>query len=119
MNRFILPCILLVFSIITGFWLSKKGRPLNNAVFSLHKIIAVAAIVFIAMQIYREWKGGGLHDFAFLSIIATGFLFFIVLVSGAFLSFDKFANIVLRIIHRFAAILFTAGVAFAIYMLIR
>jgi hypothetical protein len=37
----------------SGFWLSQTGRPLNDIILTIHKLISVAALVFLGMITYR------------------------------------------------------------------
>jgi hypothetical protein len=37
--------LLLLATIPSGIWLSRKGKPYNTGIFTIHKLIAVAAVV--------------------------------------------------------------------------
>ena len=81
---------LLLLSIGTGFLLSKTNRPLPTGLFTLHKLLAVVAIVFASFALdslrYIDPSPSP------LLLIATASLLLIVLITGALLSFDRFAS---------------------------
>jgi hypothetical protein len=83
--------ILLIITFASGFWLNKIGRPLNNLIFSFHKIFAIAAIILSIIIFYNLHKTIQFENTLLIWLSLTGVLILLSLVSGALLSFDKFA----------------------------
>ena len=48
-SKFIVPIILFFLTVAAGFWVSKTGKPYNTGIFTLHKLLALAAVVLAAM----------------------------------------------------------------------
>ena len=107
---------LLVISILSGIWLHKKGRPLNTAIFTLHKLVAVAAIVLVvisAVNLFSRAEIRSLVDTAILAL--SGIIFLALVISGMLLSFDKLSIERIRGIHKITpllALISSAGVVF-------
>lgn len=89
MTNTILTGILILLSIASGIWLSRKGRPLHAIIFGVHKIISLAAIVWIAIVLFRYFKETGfqLSENSIPLVLGASALF--ALLSGVFLSFEK------------------------------
>jgi hypothetical protein len=48
----IIPTIsFFLFMLLTGIWLSRKGKPYNKLIFTLHKILTLLVILFAARLI--------------------------------------------------------------------
>jgi hypothetical protein len=81
------PAALFVLTLISGVFVSRSGHPYNTAIFTVHKLIAVAAIFFIARYIYQMQKTMDVGTLVQTGLIALAGLGFVALiVSGALLS---------------------------------
>jgi hypothetical protein len=49
-NQFMTPVILFLLTLVFGFWLSHAGKPYNGMLFNVHKLIALACVVFLGIQ---------------------------------------------------------------------
>ncbi len=78
-----------LFIFLSGFWLSHSGRPLNTFIFTIHKLVAVAAVVFLAVTVYRTHQAGQLSTFELIASGVTGILFLGTIITGGLLSIDK------------------------------
>ena len=57
-SRFLIPGIVFVLTLVSGVWLSRSGKPLDTGIFTVHKLIALGAVVATAIQTYHALKGG-------------------------------------------------------------
>lgn len=86
--------------IATGFWVSIGGKPYNTGIFTLHKLISLAAVVILTIITVKTCKASGLNGFALTGVIVTGILFLGTIATGGMLSVDKvMPAIVLRMHH--------------------
>lgn len=114
-SRFFIPGGLLLFTLVSGFWLSHTGRPLNGLLVTLHKLIALASVVTSGIQLARLMKiaSPGLGT-VFLVIAAVNVL--ALFATGALLSQVKpAAKIVLRI-HQIAPVLLVVSLVVSIVL---
>jgi NADPH:quinone reductase-like Zn-dependent oxidoreductase len=61
-SKFIIPGILFLLTLAAGVWLSQSGRPLNTLIFTVHKLIALAAVMTTTVQLYGLLKGTGVQE---------------------------------------------------------
>jgi hypothetical protein len=103
--KFILSGILIALSVISGVWLSKMGRPLKSAIFTLHKLVSVITIILMVTIIYQLQKAIEKDNTEILFMAATGLFFVFALVSGALLSFERPVNKIILFIHKLSPLL--------------
>ena len=109
---------LFLFTLLSGVWLSHSGRPIHGAIFTLHKLIALAAAIAFGVIAYRLYQAGDLRAIVQLTALAvTGILFLGLFISGAWLSRGALpAQTVLRI-HQIAPLLALVSSAATLYRL--
>ena len=105
-------------AIITGIWLSNYGKPLNTTIFTIHKLIALGSVIFIAMVIRNLLKNVEINNVILTLIIVTGFSVLVLFVSGALLSLGKPLNNIILTIHSVTPILTVITTAMTIYLLV-
>lgn len=106
-----------VLAIITGIWLSNSGKPLNTTIFTIHKLIALGSVIFIAMVIRNLLKNVEIKTVILTLIIVAGFSVLVLFVSGVFLSLGKPVNNIMLTIHGVTPIPTVITTAVTIYLL--
>jgi hypothetical protein len=111
--------LLYLLTIGTGIWLSNSGRPLNTLFITVHKLIALAAVVLTSMLFWRLLKH--VHTGAVLAglIIASAVLVIALFTTGALLSTGKPVKSLLLTIHQLAPVLLGLSIGAIAYLLIR
>lgn len=103
--------ILILLSVGLGIWLSLRGRPLNMPLSVLHKLSAVAALVFTALAVFG---GAGFTTLALMKQVA-GVVALVALVAlfatGAVLS-GKERKKVLMWVHGVGTAVALFGICF-------
>jgi len=107
-----------VLTIITGIWLSNSGKPLNTTIFTIHKLIALGSVIFIAIVIRNLLKNAEINNVILTLIIVAGFSVLVLFVSCAFLSLGKPVNNIRLTIHGLTPILTVITTAVTIYLLV-
>jgi hypothetical protein len=108
--------LFLLFIILSGIWLSRTGRPLSVLILTLHKLISLGAVVFLAITVYR-------HQAAPLTPLQLGIsvltlLFFITLfATGGLLSTTKTMPAVILKIHQITPFLVVLSTSATLYLL--
>jgi hypothetical protein len=106
-----------VLAIITGIWLSNSGKPLNTTIFTIHKLIALGSVIFLAIIIRNLLKNAEINNVILILIIVAGFSVLALFVSGALLSLGKPVNNIILTIHSLTPILTVITTAMTIYLL--
>jgi len=105
-------------AIITSIWLSNSGKPLNATIFTIHKLIALGSVIFIAMVIRNLLKNAEINNVILTLIIVAGLSVLTLFVSGALLSLGKPVNNMVLTIHGVTPILTMITTAVTIYLLV-
>ncbi len=115
--RFVTPGIVFLLTLASGLWLSRAGKPLNAAIFTVHKLIALGAVAATAIQAYNALKIVDVENIFITLLVLIGLCVVALFVTGALMSAEKPGYRSLLTIHRIAPLLaVVAGVA-VIYLL--
>lgn len=117
--KLVLSVIFLVLVIATGIWLTSLGKPINTALFTVHKLLALAFAVFTAVLVIGLIKGAGVNMTLLLLIITAVLSIIALFASGAVLSMNKPAAEIFSIIHRLTPITVTISTFLILYILTR
>ena len=118
-STFIGPGVVFLLTLASGFWLSRSGKPLNTAVFTAHKLIALGAVIAMAVQTYNALSNAEAQAIFIAPILMIGLCVAALFASGALMSVNvnKSNYGAFHTVHRIAtALAIIAGVAL-IYLL--
>ena len=116
--RAIIAGLFFLFIFLSGIWLSRTGRPLNVAISTVHKLISLAAGIFILVTIYQQNRVVPLSALEWIAIVVTGLCFLGTVASGGFLSSDKPAPVTLLRVHRIVPVLTLLSSAATLYLVL-
>jgi uncharacterized membrane protein YhiD involved in acid resistance len=106
---------LLIF--VSGIWLGRAGRPLNVGISTVHKLISLAAAIFLLVTFYRAGQAAALDGGGLIAVVVTGSLFLGSGISGAILSTDRpMVAAVLRV-HQVLPVLMVLSSAGTLFLL--
>jgi hypothetical protein len=101
-----------LFILASGFWLSRSGRPINSAILTVHKLIGLAAGVYLIVTVTRLHQQIPLSGSQVLALGFTVAVFLALVATGGLLSTEKTWPGVVTILHHvlpYLAILSTGG----------
>lgn len=98
-SRYFVSGILFVLIIIMGFVTKGMGRPLNTAVFTVHKLMALAFVVYSVINVIGLLKNSQTNALMWAMIFVSGLLVITLFATGAILSFEKPAAKIIQILH--------------------
>jgi hypothetical protein len=78
--------VFFLFILISGFWVSRSGKPYHSGIFNLHKLIGLGAGVFLIHTVYRAHQAAPLSPAQWSAIGLTAFFFIVTVVAGGLLS---------------------------------
>jgi len=81
--------LLFLFIFIYGVWLSHSGKPLNVIILTIHKLISLAAVIFLVTTIFQINRGAELSSIELTAVVGTGLFFLCTIISGGLLSTGK------------------------------
>jgi hypothetical protein len=116
-SRFIIPGIVFLLTLVSGVWLSRSGKPLNTGIFTVHKLIALGAVVATAIQTYNALTSAEAQAILIALIIVIGLCVVALFLTGALMSANKPAYNLLLVIHKVSMFLALVVGAATIYLL--
>jgi len=117
-STYLLPAIAFVLTVGTGIWLSRLGKPLNGVLFTIHKLIALGAVIAVSVPLYSVLRSAPAPALALvlLSVGAVGSV--ALFATGALLSLNP-SSVVgsLHWVHRIAPLVVVATIGWAVALL--
>ena len=104
--------------LVSGFWLSRLGRPLNVILLTVHKLVSLAAVVLLVFTVYLVTWEAMLYAVDWLAVAVTCLLFLGTIATGGLLSTDKKMPVVVSLIHKIAPFLAVLSSAGTMYLLL-
>lgn len=96
-----------------------SGKPLTGAIPALHKLVALATVITIAVTIRDLHRGMEFRAIELTAVIFTGLFFLLMFVTGSLLSLGKAANEVVQVVHEVVAVLTFISTSGVVYLLTR
>jgi hypothetical protein len=116
--RVVVAVLFCLFIFLSGFWLSRSGKPYNEIIFNAHKLIALAAVVLFVITLYRTNQVAALSTIELIAGVVTGLFFIGLFVTGALLSIDKPMPAIVLKLHHIIPYLAVLSTAITLYLLL-
>lgn len=107
-----------LFIFLSGIWLSKSGKPLNGIILTIHKLIGLAAGVFLVMTVYRIHQVAPLSTVEITAIVVTILFFAGNVTAGGLLSTGKPMPAAILTMHQITPFLTVLSTAATLYLLL-
>ena len=107
-----------LFIFLSGFWLSRTGKPYSGIILTIHKLIGLAACVFLVMTVYRIHQVAPLSPVEITAIVVTVLFFAGNVATGGLLSTDKTMPAVILRLHQITPYLTVLSTAVTLYLLL-
>jgi hypothetical protein len=117
--RFVVAGLFFLLLLLSGYWLGRSGKPYSTIVFTIHKLVSLAAIVLLGVTVYRINRAGALSAIELLAAIVTGLFFLGTMVTGSLLSIpiDKAMPAIVHKLHQVTPYLTVLSTATTLYLL--
>ena len=107
---------LLIF--VSGLRLSRSGKPYNPILFNLHKLIGLAAGIYLVVTVYQIHQAAPLSQVEIITAVITIALFVGTIIAGGLVSIDKpMPKPALRM-HKIMPYLTVVSTAATLYLLV-
>jgi hypothetical protein len=116
--RAIVAAVFFLLVFLSGIWLSRSGRPLNVGISTLHKLISLAAGIFLLVTIYQRSRVIPLNAIEWVAIVVTGLCFLGTVASGGFLSSEEPMPIAVHRVHQIVPVLTLLSSAATLYLVL-
>jgi len=116
-SKIVLPAALMVLTLALGFWLSASGRPYKNSLFTPHKLLALAAVVFFVLRVVDLMKGSPAQGTVILLLMLACLSVLALFGTGALMSIQKSFSANWPLIHGIVAFLLLGSASGLIFLL--
>jgi len=110
--------VFFIFIFLSGFWLSRSKKPYNTLKLNLHKLISLAAGIYLGVvivQVHQVTPLGAIE----IGAVAVNLLFFVItVVSGGLSSIDRPMPAAIAKIHKVLPYLATLFTAVTLYLIL-
>ncbi len=113
---FVLAVAAFALELLTGFLLSRRGKPYNIVLSASHKLIAVAMLVYYIIIVVQANRLAAISSLELAASVITILFFVTLVVTGAILSAAKTTPRATQIIHRILPYLAILATAFSLYL---
>lgn len=120
--------LLFLFILISGFWVSRSGKPYNSLIFNVHKLIGLAAGIFLIRIVYLTNQAAPFNVAQWTSIAITVSLFLITVAAGGLLSIldagdlqtiSQPARTALSLVHKYSPYVIIISTTVTMYLLLK
>lgn len=118
-SKFVLPIILFVLTVAAGFWVSKTGKPYNTGIFTLHKLLALAAVVLAAIVIAKILKIAPNQNLIIVLIVLAVLSVLALFATGALMSIQKTVGSAWLLIHRVAPFVLAGSTVSVVLLMLK
>jgi hypothetical protein len=102
LSSFRTPIIGFLVTVVFGFWLGKIGKPCNDILFNIHKLIALGIVIIASLQVYKIFKVIEPKSLLLVSLIGVVICVLALFASGAFLSIGNVKYETAKLVHNIA-----------------
>jgi uncharacterized membrane protein YhiD involved in acid resistance len=117
-TRAVVAALFFLFMFLSGLWLSRSGRPLNTGISTVHKLVSLAAGVFLIVSIHQLNRADPLDAAQWVAIVVTGLLFVGDVATGGVLSFEKPRPTAVLRLHQVFPVLTAVSTGVMLYLLL-
>jgi hypothetical protein len=116
--RVVTAALFFIVIFLSGMRLSRAGKPYGVLLFNAHKLIAVAAAVYLAIAVIRISRTAALDAPEILASAVTGLCFLGSIVTGGLVSIEKPMPAAILTVHRLTPIVTVLAAAALLYLLL-
>lgn len=109
--------IFFVFIFLSGFWLNRARKPYSVLIVTVHKLIGLAAGIFLGLAVYRIHQATPLNTVQIVSVLVTVLFFAMNVATGSLLSTNKPMAGTINIINKWFPYLTIIATGVMIYLL--
>jgi heme A synthase len=117
-SKLIIAGVSFLLILLSGFWLSGAGRPLNSILLTVHKLISMGAVVYLIVNVIKIHRATPLNSFE-IGLSLAALLFFLVMVAtGGLLSTAKTMPVFVHKIHQIMPYVVILTTSITLYQLL-
>jgi len=116
-EKLIITALLFIIIILSGYWLSRSGKPLNILILTVHKLISLAAFIYLFITVYQKHQITPLNSIEMAVSLVSVLIFVILIATGGMLSTTKTYPLFIHKTHHLAPYLLFLCTSVTLYLL--
>jgi hypothetical protein len=116
-SKFVITGLFFLFIFLSGFWLSRSGKPHSMLTITIHKLIGLAAGLYLGLTVYRVHQATPLNTVQIAAVVITVLLFAVNVATGSLLSTNKAMPEAVALINKVFPYLTLVATGVTIYLL--
>jgi len=116
-TRFVYAGLFFLVILLSGLWMLRTGKPYSVLVSTIHKLVALAAGISLAVIIFQINRAAGLSATDWIVSVATGVVFLTAGITGGLAMTDIPTAPTFLTVHRVALSLAVLASAATLYLL--
>jgi ABC-type uncharacterized transport system permease subunit len=116
-EKLIITAVFFIIIVLSGFWLTRSGKPLNILILTVHKLVSVAAFIYLVISMYQIHQITPLNSIEMAVSLLSAFIFIILIATGGMLSSIKTYPQIIRKIHHLTPYLLYLCTAVNLFLL--
>ena len=116
-SNLIVTGVFFIFIFLSGFWLKNTGKPYSMLIITLHKLIALAAGIYLGRTVYRIHQETPLNTARVVVVAVTVLLFVVNVATGSLLSAEKPMPQIVSSLNKYIPYLTVISTAVMVYLL--
>lgn len=117
-TKFLFAGLFFISILLSGFILSRAGRPINVFFLTVHKLISVGVVVFLAITVYRINQVTPLNSLEIAACVITLAFFITLVATGGLLSTAKTMPTAILKVHQIMPYLAIISTGISLYLLL-
>jgi hypothetical protein len=119
--------VFFLFILLSGLWVSRSGKPYNSLIFNIHKLIGLAAGIYLIRTVYLTNQATSLKAAQWTSIFITVLLFLVTVAKGGLLSILDAGNLqslsqptqtAVSLVHKFSPYVIIVSTGVTLFLLL-
>jgi hypothetical protein len=117
LSKFASAGLFFVFIFLSGYWLNRTKKPYSALLVTVHKLIGLAAGIFLGLAVYRTHLETPLTTVQFVSVVVTVIFFAVNVATGSLLSTNKPMPAAVSLINKWFPYLTVVATGTMLYLL--
>jgi hypothetical protein len=107
-----------LFIFLSGYWLGRFGKPYPALIFNVHKLIGLAAGIFLIITVNRLHQVSPLVSQEVIAMVVTILCFLLLVVAGGLISIEKPMPAVFSLVHKVFPYVTVLSTSITLYLLL-
>jgi hypothetical protein len=112
----LIPTLLFLGTVSFGFWVRARGRPYHPLLFNIHKLVALAGVIFLGKQMRLLILDSGLSEGVLVPAILVAGSLVLLFATGALLSIRAEESKTVVLFHRAGTIVISLCLGLLLFL---